>query len=144
MIFAMLAAAVIAAPADLSWMTGAWTHEKDGVVTRETWLSPLGGTMSGAGQTNRPGKPARSEFMTITATPAGLTFTAYVDGQPPTPFVAIPSDPGSAVFENRAHYFPQRVMYRRCGADLCAGIEGVVGGKPRAEHWTYTRVSVPE
>nr|QQZ52140.1 hypothetical protein JKL49_05110 [Phenylobacterium glaciei] len=85
MMLAMLAAAVIAAPADLTWMAGSWTHEQDGVVTRETWLPPLAGTMSGAGQTNRPGKPARSEFMTITVTPAGLTFTAHVDGQPPTP-----------------------------------------------------------
>ena len=144
MILAILAAAVIAAPADLSWMAGSWTHEQDGVVTRETWLPPLAGTMSGAGQTTRPGKPARSEFMTITVAPAGLTFTAYVDGQPPTPFVAIASDPGSAVFENKAHDFPQRVMYRRCGANLCAGIEGMTGGKLRAEHWTYSPVLAPE
>lgn len=144
MILAMLAAAVIAAPADLAWMAGSWTHEQDGTIRRETWLAPLGGTMSGAGQTNRPGKPGRSEFMTITAEPAGTTFTAYVDGQPPTRFVAIASDPGSAVFENKAHDFPQRVMYRRCGANLCAGIEGVVAGKLRAEHWTYSRISVPE
>ena len=144
MILAILAAAVIAAPADLSWMAGSWTHEQDGVVTRETWLPPLGGTMSGAGQTNRPGKPARSELMTITVAPAGLTFTAYVDGPPQTPFVAIASDPGSAVFENKAHDFPQRVMYRRCGDNLCAGIEGMIGGKLRAEHWTYVRVLAPE
>ncbi|MDP2011744.1 MAG: DUF6265 family protein [Phenylobacterium sp.] len=144
MILAILAGAVIAAPVDLAWMSGSWTHEKDGVVTRETWLAPLGGAMSGAGQTNRPGRPARSEFMTITVGPQGLTFTAYVDGQPPTPFVAIASDPGSAVFENRAHDFPQRVMYRRCGENLCAGIEGVVAGKPRAEHWTYVRASAAE
>ena len=80
--------------------------------------------------------------MTITVGPQGLTFTAYVDGQPPTPFIAIASD--SAVFENKAHDFPQRVMYRRCGENLCAGIEGVVAGKPRAEHWTYVRASAPE
>ena len=144
MILAILAAAAVAAPADLSWMAGSWTHEKDGVITRETWLPPLGGTMSGAGQTNRPGKPAHSEFMTITTAPAGLTFTAYVDAQPPTPFVAIASDPDSAVFENKAHDFPQRVMYRRCGQNLCAGIEGMIGGKPRAEYWTYVRVLAPE
>ena len=140
MMLAILAAAAVSAPADLSWMAGSWTYEKDGVVTRETWLAPLGGTMSGAGQTNLPGKPARSEFMTITVGPSGLTFTAYVDGQAPTPFVAVPSDPGSAVFENKGHDFPQRVMYRRCGEKLCAGIEGTVGGQMRREHWTYERV----
>lgn len=140
MILALLAAAVVAAPADLTWMAGSWRHEAAGVVTRETWLAPEGGTLTGAAQTNAPGKPARSEFMTISVGPAGLTFTAYVDGQAPTPFVAVPSDPGSAVFQNLAHDFPQRVMYRRCGENLCAGIEGTVDGKLRAEHWTYAPV----
>ena len=140
MILALLAAAVVAAPADLAWMAGSWTHEQDGVVTREAWLAPLDGRLSGVGQTNRPGKPARSEFMTITVEPEGLTFTAHVVGQPPTRFVAIASAPGSAVFENRTHDFPQRVLYRRCGANLCAGIEGLAGGKPRAERWTYRPV----
>ena len=39
---------------------------KAGVVTRETWLAPLGGAMSGATQTNRPGKAVVHEFETIT------------------------------------------------------------------------------
>ena len=44
-------------------------------------------------------------------------------------------------FENKAHDFPQRVIYRRCGAQLCARIEGVIGGKPQGEEWRYSRAA---
>lgn len=125
--------------AKLEWMAGAWIQEKDGAVVRETWLAPLDGAMAGVGQTTRPGRKAFIEFATITAEPAGATFTATLPGQPPTPFVLIPGGDGEAVFENRAHDFPQRVIYRRCGEDLCARIEGTIRGKPESEEWRYRR-----
>jgi len=142
-VLALAAGAAQAAPADLerlSWLAGSWTQEKAGVTTRETWIAPLGGTMAGLGQTNRPGKPATVEFMTITDEAAGVTFTARVEGQPPTPFVLKPGGADEAVFENPAHDFPQRVIYRRCGEDLCARIEGVIGGALKGQDWRYARV----
>ncbi len=141
----LAATATHAAPADevakLSWMAGSWIQEKDGVTTRETWLPPLGGAMAGAGQTNSPGRPARVEHMKITAEGAGATFTAILPGQPPTPFVLKPgSSDSEAVFENKAHDFPQRVIYRRCGQDLCARVEGVLRGQDASEEWRYSRL----
>jgi hypothetical protein len=140
-----LATSVHAAPADdvaaLGWMAGSWIAEKDGVVTRETWLPPVGGAMAGAGQTNAAGRPARIEHMKITAEPAGATFTAFVPGQPPTPFVLRSGGAnGEAVFENPVHDFPQRVIYRRCGEDLCARVEGTLRGRPASESWRYQRL----
>lgn len=133
-----------AAPADdvakLTWMAGSWIHEKDGVVTRETWLPPLEGAMAGAGQTNAPGKRPFISHYKITAEPAGATFTAYLPGQPPTPFVLLPGPDGEAVFENKAHDFPQRIIFRRCDDTLCARIEGVLKGKPESEAWRYRRL----
>jgi hypothetical protein len=78
--------------------------------------------------------------MKITTERAGVTFTAILPNQPPTPFVLLPGKDGEAVFENKAHDFPQRVFYRRCGEDLCAGIEGLVNGEARRQEWRYTRV----
>ena len=132
-----------AAPADdvakLAWMAGTWTQTKDGGAVRETWLAPLGGAMAGAGQTNAAGKPPFVESMKITAEPAGATFTYMPPGAKPVPFVLISSKDGEATFENKANDVPQRVTYRRCGADLCARIEGTVQGKLQFEEWRYTR-----
>ncbi len=138
-----VAAAVSTGVADvdrLAWLAGTWIQEKAGVTVRETWLAPLDGVMSGASQTNRPGRPARVEFMTIRAEAAGATFTAHIPGQPPTPFVLIPGSVDQVTFENPAHDFPQRVIYRRCGHDLCARIEGRVNGNLRSQDWRYTRM----
>lgn len=133
-----------AAPADdigkLGWMAGSWIHEKDGVVTRETWLPPLDGVMAGAGQTNAPGKRPFVSHYKITPEPAGATFTAMLPGQPPTPFVLRPGKDGEAVFENKAHDFPQRLIFRRCDDVLCARIEGEIGGKLEFEEWRYRRL----
>ena len=138
------AAAAHAGPAEdvakLSWMAGTWSQEKDGVTVREIWLPPIGGAMAGAGQTNRPGQPAFVENVKITAEPAGATFTYMPPGKAPTAFVLQPGKDGEAVFENLAHDFPQRVIYRRCGADLCARTEGLVKGKLEFEDWRYRRV----
>jgi Domain of unknown function (DUF6265) len=144
-ILEVLAASVIAASAaaevaKLDWMAGAWTRTEAGATVRETWLAPMDGVMAGAGQTNSPGRAPFIEHMKISAEPAGVTFTAILPGQPPTPFVLKPGGPDEAVFENLAHDFPQRVIYRRCGVDLCAAIEGMVAGKPKTQTWRYQRI----
>lgn len=148
-ILALLAAlaaagAADAAPADdvqaLSWLAGSWEQRGENLTVREVWLAPADGAMSGLNQTNRAGRKPATEFMTITAEPAGATFTARLDGQPPTAFVLKPGPTGEAVFENLAHDFPQRVIYRRCAKDLCARIEGVVKGQPQSQEWRYERV----
>lgn len=145
MIVAALAAMAMLADgaadvARLSWMAGTWAQEKNGVTVRETWLAPKDGVMGGVGQTNRPGRKPFVEYVKISAEPAGATFTATLPGQPPTAFVLLPGKDGEAVFENKAHDFPQRVIYRRCGADLCARIEGMLNGKLEFEAWRYRRI----
>lgn len=139
----LFAGAAQAAPADdvqaLGWLAGSWIQQGENRTVREVWLAPRDGVMSGLSQTNRPGRKPFTEFMTISAEPAGATFTARLDGQPPTPFVLKPGPAGQATFENLAHDFPQRVTYRRCGEDLCARIEGVVDGKPQSQDWRYRR-----
>ena len=124
----------------LAWMAGEWLQVKDGSLVQEAWLLPTGGTTSGVGQTYAKGGKVSVEFMTITNDRAGVTFTAMLRGQPSTPFVLLADSPDEAVFENKAHDFPQRVIYRRCGAELCGRIEGTIGGKLKFEEWRYTRV----
>lgn len=127
--------------ADLAWLAGSWIEQDGGKTTREVWHAPLDGAMSGVGQTTRPGKPPFFEFMTITSETAGPTFRAYIKGQDPTDFLLKPGPAGEAVFENLAHDFPQRVIYRRCGEDLCGRIEGVEKGRAKAVDWRYRRAN---
>jgi hypothetical protein len=146
----ILAALAMAAALDtaaqvqaLDWLAGTWERQGDGEVVREVWLAPLDGVMAGVAQTTRPGKPAFVEFMTITAEAEGATFTAVIQGQPPTRFVMTSRKEGTATFENLAHDYPQRVIYRRCGSDLCARIEGSVAGETKASDWRYRRTPAP-
>lgn len=138
-----LAGSAQAAPADhvqaLAWLAGSWVQRGENLTVREIWTVPQDGAMAGASQTNRAGRKPFVEFMTITAEPTGATFTARIEGQPPTPFVLKAGPPDEATFENLAHDFPQRVIYRRCGQDLCARIEGTVNGKPQSQDWRYAR-----
>lgn len=135
----LTATPVLAAEPDFGWLAGAWIAEDGGVITRETWLTPRDGALAGVGQTTRPGQPASFEFMTITPEAAGITFSAYLKGQPPTAFVYRPGEPGVATFENPAHDFPQRVTYRACGEDLCGRIDGKKDGKEKTVEWRYRR-----
>jgi hypothetical protein len=48
--------------------------------------------------------------------------------------------PGRVVFENAAHDFPQRVIYRRDGERLVARIEGRLRGEARGRDWVFERV----
>ena len=127
---------------ELGWMVGAWRQDGAKVV-HETWLPPLGGQMLGASQTLRDGRTPFHEFMRIEAQDGVLAFTATIPGQPPTTFPLTGGTTEDLVFENKAHDFPQRVIYRRCGDQLCAAIEGQQNGKDRRESWTYSRISPP-
>lgn len=132
-----------ATPADLSkvaWMVGAWGSEQGGVVTRETWLEPVGGAMAGVTQTNRDRHPWDVEFATISAEPDGVTFTARMKMQSPVAFLMTSGAEGQVVFENMKHSYPQRIIYTRCDQDLCARIEGMVGVNMRSTEWRYHRI----
>ncbi len=131
--------AVVQPASELSWLVGNWTEKSAEREVVETWVAPVNGVMTGKSITTRLGRPDFVEDMTITTEPAGPTFTATIPGQAPTAFVRQPGPPGEAVFENKAHDFPQRVIYRRCGIDLCAAIEGTVAGELKRTEWRYRR-----
>ncbi len=50
----------------------------------------------------------------------------------------------AVTFENPAHDFPQRIIYRRRGADsLIARVEGMRGGHLRGRDFAHRRVPCP-
>jgi hypothetical protein len=73
-----------------------------------------------------------------------LVYGANPSGQAPAEFESIELSDSSVTFENPAHDFPQRVMYRRRGADSLIGrVEGSRGGKVRGVDFPYARVACP-
>lgn len=123
---------------DLDWMAGYWLSCEDGREVSETWSSRRGGIMLGSGITI--GRQAFSwEQMRIESGvphPDSLSFMALPRGaEAVTAFPLVRSGEREAVFENPAHDFPRRVIYRRDGDRLTGRIEGADG---QGIEWHYT------
>jgi hypothetical protein len=116
---------------DLSWMAGCWESRDGGQrLISEQWMQPAGGLMLGMGRTVERDKAVDFEMMRIEQNGADVVFYARPRAnKEETAFKMIKGGDGEAVFENKSHDFPQRVIYRRNGDKLLASIEGDQKGK---------------
>lgn len=133
-----------AAAADLAWIAGCWAGTGNS-GSEEQWMKPGGGMMLGMSRTVKGGRAVFHEFMTIETKVADgkAVFTARTGAEAKAvAFTAIRQSADEVVFENAAHDFPQRVIYRRTdgGKGLLGRIEGVEKGKARAVDFPMKRV----
>ena len=140
---ALVLAASAPSVADMSWLAGHWLACSADSETAETWTDARGGVMLGLSKSVRR-QGASWEMSRIDAVPGGIAFFASPKGQAATVFAAVSVTPDRAVFENRGHDFPQRVIYHRDGDRLTGRIEGVVGGKAKSVEWRYRRAAPDE
>ena len=139
----LLSANVCAAPFDqLGWMQGCWQVNGTEAGSVEQWTSAAGGSMLGLSRTVKGGKTTEFEFVQIREiAPGKLAFIAQPSGKPPTTFPLLRQDGKLVVFEQKAHDFPQRVMYRPDGEQaMVARIEGVIKGELEAIDFPMKRV----
>lgn len=122
--------------ADLSWMAGHWLECSARGEASETWTDARGDVLLGLSKSIRDGRTSW-ELSRIDATSDGITFFASPKGQQPTAFKAVSIAQDKAVFEQRDHDFPQRIVYTRQGDRLTGRIEGIVARKPRSTEWHY-------
>ena len=125
----------------LDWMVGSWcTESKNGIYSCETWTPIDKGVMRGEGMTQAERVTIR-ETMRIHFDESGAVFHAEPDERPPADFRAVRIDAQArvAVFENRAHSYPQRIRYWREGESLMAEIATADGSL--AKRWTYRRLA---
>jgi len=149
----LLAALILVAVAALSaqvpaaelpeWMAGCWRLESGARVVEEMWMSPAGGVMLGVGRTVSNGRAVDHEFMQIRGDAGRVVFVANPSGQPEASFQMIKSGAREVVFQNPAHDFPQRVMYRLQDGTLTGRIEGTQNGKPRSADFPMRKVACP-
>jgi hypothetical protein len=130
----------------LSWISGCWRQSGGGGsrVIDEQWMSPLGRTMLGMSRTVRGDSLLEFEHLQILERSGRLVYHAEPSGQPPADFIASTMSDTLVVFENPEHDFPQRIIYRRRGADtLVARIEGTRNVQTRGIDFPYARVGCP-
>lgn len=138
----MLAGFAQAAPVDvasLGWLEGRWSGTKDGVFSEELWTGARGGAVLGLHRDIKGDSVVSWEFFRIAATKDGVVYFASPRSAPPTPFALVETGTERAVFENKQHDFPQRILYWREGGSLHARIEGPMDGKTVSEDWVWTK-----
>ena len=121
-----------------AWLAGCWQQRTGTRETLEMWMAPAGGLMLGASRTLVNGTVREYEQLRITVDSGRLVYTASPSGQQTASFTSTAVTDSSFTVENPQHDFPQRVIYRRRGADsLIARIEG----GPRGFDYPMKRVS---
>ena len=148
-LFALLAlvpGAVIATQssplARAGWLAGCWELRAPNRVTLEMWMPPLGDLMIGASRTTVGARTGEFEQLRLKLEGDRLHYIALPSGQVETTFSSIEITDTTLVFENKAHDFPQRVLYRRRGADsIIAAIEGPGPNGVRRIQFGYRRAS---
>ncbi len=127
----------------LVFLSGCWeisTPERKLLVS-EQWMSPAGFAMIGMGRTVRNGKMGSYEFLRIVQDDTGIHYIAKPSqSKSETSFKLVKWAANEAVFENPAHDFPQRIIYKLSGTDsLAARIEGTMNGKATGMDFPYVR-----
>ena len=124
----------------LAWLQGCWAMQTPDRSVEEQWMAPRAGTLQGMSRTVRGDRLTAWEAVIVRERDGRLEYDVSPSGQARTVFTSIAVGPGSIVFENLSHDFPQRVAYERKGSQLLAWIEGPLKGEPRRIDYAYQRV----
>jgi hypothetical protein len=142
----LILAALIQAPDvnALSWFAGCWRQESSSRTVDEVWMAPQADGMLGMSRTVAKGRIVEYEFMQIRAQEGKVVYIAKPSGQPEATFTATTIGPREAIFENPAHDFPQRVIYRlQADGSIAARVEGTRNGQARGIDFPMKRVACP-
>jgi hypothetical protein len=124
------------------WLAGCWELRAGARVTQEQWMAPLGGAMLGMSRTVVRDTVREWEHLVIGERDGSIAYSAKPSRQAETVFPATQLSDSLLVFENLAHDFPQRILYRRRGADsVIARIEGPRNGQTRGIDFPMRRVA---
>jgi hypothetical protein len=97
----------------LAWISGNWDGPHGRTHIEERWTDIGGNMMLGVSRTLAGGKTVFFEFLRIEARADGVYYVAQPKGRPGTDFKLTRHSATEAVFENPAHDFPKRIIYRR-------------------------------
>jgi Domain of unknown function (DUF6265) len=126
----------------LRWLAGCWELKRGNRTGLEMWMMPAGGLMMGASRTVANGQVTEWERLQLTSKDRQVVYTSLPSGQSETSFTSTQVSDSGFTVENLQHDFPQRIIYRRRGADsLVARIEGPGQQGTRGIDFPMKRVS---
>jgi len=121
----------------LSWLVGMWSAGAVGEEVSEEWIRVHPRLMLGSNRTSWDDELVGYEHLEIWARGRDLIYRAKPADQPAVELVLVELAEDTAVFENPAHDFPRRIVYKRKGDDLTATILGEVDGEPTEKTWKW-------
>lgn len=130
--------------AQVGWMAGCWERVAGTRHIEEQWMAPRGGLMLGMSRTMAGDTLREYEQVALFERDGRLVYAATPARQSPAEFSSIAVSDSAVIFANPTHDFPQRVIYRRAGADsLIARVEGMRDGRLRGSDYPYRRARCP-
>lgn len=128
---------------ELKWISGCWEINKpdEKILISEQWMGPEGKAMMGMSRTVRDGKMTGYEFLRIVEDDSGIHYISKPhQNRDDTAFKLVKWKANDVTFENPAHDFPQRIIYRLTKPDaLTARIEGTRNGKTSGVDFSFVR-----
>lgn len=123
---------------NLGFMTGCWqsTPDERGTVLEENYTTPSTNLILGMSRYLRGGSAVMFEFSRIMRSDTAVVLTPHPRGVASVGFRLARLAGDTASFENPAHDFPQRIIYRRDGDGLVARVENMGG---EGQEWRMTR-----
>jgi hypothetical protein len=120
------AGAIDGSPTELpAWLAGCWELRQGARHGVEIWMPPEGGMMLGASRVTVDGRVREYEQLRLDLAGDTLVYSASPSGQTETAFRSTDVSASGFTVANPGHDFPQRIGYKRQGADsLIAWIEG--------------------
>jgi hypothetical protein len=126
----------------LAWLGGCWSQIGPDGLTEEHWMKPAGGTMLGMSRNVRGGQTREYEFLQVREVAGKLTYVAKPSGQAERASPLKTLSDTEVIFEDLAHDFPQRIIYRRTAdGAVTARVEGTRGGQTMGIDYPYKRCS---
>lgn len=124
---------------DLAWLSGDWETGPGRMQIDEHWTKVAGGSLFGVSRTVAGGRTAFFEYLRIETRGADIFYVAHPKARTPgTDFKLVKLSGQEAVFENLAHDFPKRIIYRKnADGSLTARIEGDGTGKEKPQDFQY-------
>ncbi len=108
-------------------------------------MAPAGDGMLGMSRTVAKGRIVEHEFLQVRVQEGRIVYIAKPSGQPEARFTATTVSAREVVFENPAHDFPQRIIYRlQPDGNIGARIEGTDKGQTRGIDFPMKRVACPQ